>query len=193
MKKEKIYVVLTRTNSGLSNAVKLITKDKYTHAAISLDKELNEMYGFSRKYTYNPFIGVFKKENVTKGLYKHQKVLPGSIIEIEVTKEQYIKFKTIIDEFIINSYRYKYNPKGLIYVLLNKEMSVENKFLCSEFVYYILNQCGIVEWDMPANLIRPQQLLNLPGRIVYEGDLKEIMYGEKMPYLEKTQYLLDIQ
>ncbi|MGL5414827.1 MAG: hypothetical protein ACRDAU_04105 [Clostridium sp.] len=193
MKKEKIYVVLTRTNSGLSNAVKLITKDKYTHAAISLDKELNEMYGFSRKYTYNPFIGVFKKENVTKGLYKHQKVLPGIILEIEVTKEQYIEFKTIIDEFIINSYRYKYNSKGLIYVLLNKEMSEENKFLCSEFVYYILNQCGIVEWNMAANLIRPQQLLNLPGRIIYEGDLKEIVYGEKTSYLEKTQYLLDVQ
>lgn len=193
MRQKKIYVVLTRTNSGLSNVVKFITRDKYTHAAISLDRELNEMYGFSRKYTYNPFIGIFKKENVTKGLYKHQKILPGIIIEMTVTKEQYTKFKTIIDEFTINSYRYKYNSKGLIYVLLNKEMSAENKFLCSEFVYYILNQCGIIEWNIPANLIRPQQLVNLPGRIIYEGDLKEIVYNRKMVYAEESGYLVDMQ
>ncbi|MGL5417783.1 MAG: hypothetical protein ACRDAU_19095 [Clostridium sp.] len=176
-----IYVVLTRTNSGLSNVIKLVTGDTYTHAAISLDKNLNEMYGFSRKYTYNPFIGVLKKEDVTKGLYKHQKRLLGRIIELKVSKEEYRKFRILFQEYIDNSYKYKYNTKGLVYGLLKKEKDIKDRFLCSEFVYHVLKESGIIDWDKPANLVRPQELAELLGNSIYEGDLKE----RRLNYLGK--------
>ncbi|MGL5649678.1 MAG: hypothetical protein ACRDDY_17740 [Clostridium sp.] len=176
-----IYVVLTRTNSGLSNVIKLVTGDTYTHAAISLDKNLNEMYGFSRKYTHNPFIGVLKKEDVTKGLYKHQKRLLGRIIEIKVSKEEYRKFRVLFQEYIDNSYKYKYNTKGLVYGLLKKEKDIKDRFLCSEFVYHVLKESGIIDWDKPANLVRPQELAELLGNSIYEGDLKE----RRLNYLGK--------
>jgi len=54
-----------------------------------LDRDLANMYSFGRKYTFNPFIGVFKHENLNKGTYKYCKVLPGAVIELEVTKQQY--------------------------------------------------------------------------------------------------------
>ena len=132
------------------------------------------MYGFARKYTYNPLIGVFKKEDINDGLYKHQKELPGLIIEIEVSKEQYKKLKNLLCEFISNSDRYKYNTRGLFYTLLNKEVNFENRFLCSEFVYYILKESKIIDWDISPNLVRPQHLINLHGKIVYIGNLKKI-------------------
>jgi len=89
MEKHYLYIVLTRTNSTVSKLIGLFTKDEYTHAAISLDKDLNNMYSFARKYTFNPFIGRFKHENLNEGLYKFSKNLPGAIIEIEVSKEGY--------------------------------------------------------------------------------------------------------
>lgn len=60
MEKYSLYVVLTRTNTVISKVVQLVKKDEYTHAAISLDEELNYMYSFGRKYSYYPFIGRFK-------------------------------------------------------------------------------------------------------------------------------------
>lgn len=174
MDSKYIYIVLTRTNSTLSKAIHYVTKDDYTHAAISLDKNLNQMYGFSRKYTRNPFIGVFKKEDITKGLYSFQKELPGVIIELEVSEKEYNSFRHILDEFINNSHKYKYNTKGLFYGLINKDMDSKDKFLCSEFVYYILNKSNIIDWDVSANLVKPVDLLELPGEIIYEGDLKLI-------------------
>ncbi|MGL4873349.1 MAG: hypothetical protein ACRC30_01695 [Clostridium sp.] len=193
MKKYHIYIILTRTNSGLSNLIKLFTGAMYTHAAISLDKNLDEMYGFSRKYTYNPFIGVLKKEDVTEGLYKHQKKLLGKVIELEVSKEEYRRFIVLFQEYIDNRHRYKYNTKGLFYGLINKEKNIEDRFLCSEFVYHILKESGILNWDKPPNLIRPQDLVNLKGNNLYEGDLKE----RRMEYLggniKEKKYLCGIE
>ena len=62
MENRCLYIVLTRTNTVISKLIHVINNDEYTHAAIALDKELDHMYSFGRKYTFNPFIGVFKHE-----------------------------------------------------------------------------------------------------------------------------------
>jgi hypothetical protein len=174
MEKHCLYIVLTRTNTAISRVIHFIKNDEYTHAAISLDKELNNMYGFGRKYTYNPFWGVFRKEELNKGVYKYHKNLPGAIIEVEVTKDQYEDAKNLLNEFINNSDNYKYNYMGLIDGILNKEVYYENRFLCSEFVYHILKESGIVDLKISRNLVRPQNFLNIDGDIIYRGNLKNI-------------------
>lgn len=183
MEKHYLYIVLTRTNSTVSKLIGLFTKDEYTHAAISLDKDLNNMYSFARKYTFNPFIGRFKHENLNEGLYKFSKNLPGAIIEIEVSKEQYEKATQLVNNFIENSNKYKYNYIGLIHNLLNREVCYENRFLCSEFVYHILNQSSILDFNMSRNLVKPATLLNSNGDMIFKGNLKELK-GSSVGYSE---------
>jgi len=160
----------------VSKLVQFIKNDEYTHASISLDKELNSMYSFGRKYTYNPFLGRFKQEEINKGLYKNHKNLPGVIMQIEVSKKQYEKAKELIEYFIANSNRYKYNYQGLLHGVLNKTACRDDRFLCSEFVYYILNESGIANFKISRNLVRPQDFLNLESNIVYSGNLKNFKY-----------------
>lgn len=174
MSKYYIYIVLTRTSTTLSKLIHFFTKDEYTHAAISLDKNLNSMYSFGRKNTYNPFIGRFRKENINEGIYGICKTLPGTILEVEVTKQQYEKVEEMLWHFQCNSHIYKYNYKGLISNLINRPVYYDNRFLCSEFVYYILNKSGVLELNIPRNLVRPQNLLCAAGASIYEGDLKEM-------------------
>src|SRR5690554_939767 len=78
---KKIYIVLTRTNTILSRLISIIKNDEYTHASISLNKDLNYMYSFGRKNKYNPFIGRFVKENIDEGVYGWHKKLKGLVIE----------------------------------------------------------------------------------------------------------------
>lgn len=187
MEKCYLYIVLTRTNTVISKLIGILKNDEYTHAAISLDKGLNHMYSFGRRNTYNPFIGRFKKEDINEGLYKLCNDLPGLIIEIEVSKQQYEKAEILLKSFISNSDIYKYNYKGLVHSLLNKEVCNDNRFLCSEFVYYILNESGVVDFKMSRNLVRPQNLLNIEGNIIYKGNLKE------MNLLDNKLYMKDIK
>lgn len=185
MVNKSIYIVLTRTNTILSRLIGAIKNDEYTHASISLNKDLSIMYSFGRKYTYNPFVGRFVKENLNEGVFALQNKLKGLVLEIEVTPEQYDKINALLNKFISNSNSYKYNYYGLINSLLNKESYSDDKFLCSEFVYYILNECGVVNLNKSRNLIRPQDLLNIKGRVLYKGNLKsEIKAIPRYKYVE---------
>jgi|BioPla2DNA2_1021312.scaffolds.fasta_scaffold36381_3 hypothetical protein len=172
MKKKYVYIVLTKTNTVLSNLIRLIKHDEYTHASISLDNDLNTMYSFGRKHAYNPFIGCFVKENLYKGVFGFHDKLKGLVLEVEVTEEQYDKVRQLLYEFISNSDNYKYNYLGLINSLFDKESCCEDRFLCSEFVYYIINKSGIADLDKPRNLVRPQDLLDIKSVIVFKGNLK---------------------
>lgn len=174
MEKAYLYIVLTRTNTVISRLIKFFTNDDYTHAALAFDKDLDEMYSFGRKTTRNPFVGHFKQEHLDEGIYKISRQLPGLILEIEVPQDRYEEARKLLEEFIANRSRYKYNYRGLIYGILNKPTNQEDRFLCSQFVYYILYNSGIADFDRPSNLVRPQNFLELEGRVVYQGDLKEL-------------------
>lgn len=178
MEKYYIYVVLVRTTTIISRLIQFAKSDEYTHAAISFDIKLNSMYSFSRKHTYYPFLGKFQHEELNKGLYGTQKILPGMIMEIEVTKEQHEKAKELLEEFVSNSSYYKYNYIGLLYGLINKPINYDNRFLCSEFVYYILKESGIADLEIPRSLVRPQNLMNLNSTCVYKGNLKELQFAK---------------
>lgn len=169
---KNIYIILTKTNTLLSSLIGIIKNDEYTHASISLDKDLNEMYSFGRKNCYNPFVGRFVKETLDNGVYGWHKYLKGLVLEIDVTSEQYENVKKSLNEFIVNSNTYKYNYFGLINNLFNKEVFYSDRFLCSEFVYYLLNKNNIVDLNKSRNLITPQDLLKIDGNIVFEGNLK---------------------
>ncbi|MGD9569547.1 MAG: hypothetical protein AB7V48_14750 [Sedimentibacter sp.] len=171
---KSIYVILTRTNTILSRIINIVTNDKFTHASISLDKNLETMYSFGRRNVYNPFIGTFVIENFNEGVYGFHEYLHGQVIEIEVTNEQYESVEKLTNNFILNNESYKYNYIGLINILLKRESFSENKFLCSEFVYYILNSSNIIDLKIPRNLVRPQYFEKLNGKVIYEGNLKDI-------------------
>lgn len=182
MEKHHLYIVLTRTNTVLSNLIRMIKNDEYTHAALSLDKELNHMYSFGRRSTYNPFIGMFKKEDIHEGVYKFCNNLPGAIIEVEVNRQQYEKAEAILNHFISNSHLYKYNYKGLVHSLFKIQVCSDDSFLCSEFVYYVLKQSGIADLKVSRNMVRPQSLLSIEGKIIVKGNLKEFNVFETNRY-----------
>lgn len=175
MEHAHLYVVLTRTKSIVSRLIYLVTRDEYTHAALALDKDLQEMYSFGRKYSYYPFIGRFKHERLDEGLYARSARLPGIVLELDVTPEQYARAKSIVQQFIANSSRYKYNCRGLVYGLLHKPTTRNDRFLCSQFVYYVLHESGVADFQVPANLVKPVDFLKLPARIIYKGDLKSLV------------------
>ena len=185
MGNQYLYIVLTRTNTTMSKLIQIFKNDEYTHAAISLDKNLDQMYSFGRKHIFNPFVGRFKKEKLDEGIYKISRTVPGVIIELQVSKQQYEDAKELLEQFISNSNLYKYNYMGLLCCLFNKSVCYDYRFLCSEFVYYILKESGIVDLKKSRNLVRPENLLDIEGKIIYKGDLKKIKFSYETWDIEK--------
>jgi len=173
MQDYSIYIVLTRSRTIVSKLIHVVSQEEYTHAAISFDRSLQEMYSFGRKYKHVPFIGRFRRESFNEGVFRAHNNIPGIVIEVKVTEEKYLKAKSLLNNFIENSSVYKYHYLGLLYNYLQKEANIENRFICSEFVYHILKESDIIDIDMSSNLVRPETLrTNLRKNIVFEGDLK---------------------
>lgn len=172
MDSKKIYVVLLRSTTVLSRLIHHIKGDEYTHAALAFDEELNYMFNFGRRRPGNPFIGCFKHERLDDGVYKKAPILPGIILGITVTPEQYARVLDLFEKFLLDSHMYSYNYLGLFGNLFQRNHRNDYRFFCSEFVYHILFESGICDLKKPRGLVRPQDLLHINGEIVYAGDLK---------------------
>lgn len=172
MKNKEIYIVLTHTGTILSRIVKLYTKEEYTHVSISLDKELNQMYSFGRKYAYNPFIGGFVHESLKYGTFKRFKNSKTEIYSLKVTEEQYEKLEKIINDFSKKKELYKFNTIGLFLVALKYRYKKRNSFYCAEFVKYLFDRIKIKS-NLPS-IVKPNDFRKIEKiELVYHGILKK--------------------
>lgn len=167
-----LYVVLINTQTVIAKSVKIIKNDEVTHAAIALDKDLQTLCGFGRKWALMPFIGGFREESYSQGYYAFFNTIPGFVMEIKVTKKQYEKASRMLAHFAKNSQYYRYNILGLLGNIVDIPVYNERRFICSEFVAHVLQECGAVQFDKPLSLVRPQMLATIPGRLIYKGNLK---------------------
>jgi len=167
-----IYVVLSRSSTVLSRTIRLATRDEYTHAALALDADLELMFSFGRRRASNPFVGCFKRERLDDDLYRGMDRLPGVVIEVAVTPEQRDAVAESVAQFLLDGHLYAYNAPGLVTGLLGRGSEDSRRFFCSEFVYHVLRDAGVCDLGVPRWKVRPQTLLDVPGTVVYRGDLK---------------------
>ena len=169
---KKIYIVLTHTYSIVSKIIKSITKEKYSHISISLDEKCNKMYSFGRKYRYFALYGVFKKEDLKKGIFKNKNSII-SIYELSISKEKYDnivnKIKTIEKE------NKGYNIIGLLLAKFKVKLH-RKKYYCSEFVYEVLSSDDVGILNKEVILFKPEEIVNnINCKKIYEGKIRDFI------------------
>lgn len=175
--KKYIYLVLSHPQSVVSDLIHIVTRDPYTHSALSLSPELSPMFSFGRKYSRFPFYGRYRKEAFTDAFYRRCSNVPGRIIAIPVTDDQQRCVEKRLNDFWKNRKALKYNVRGLFLGAVGIAYARPAHYTCSQFVSETLDQAGIWDFDGPYSLIRPMDLLDLDGEVIYEGDLKKYVCG----------------
>ena len=164
---ERIYIMLSATSSMLSTAIGTVTKKKYNHISISFDKELNEVYSFGRLNPNNPIIGGFSREQITSNFYLKAEC---QIYELEVTKLELEKIRSIINRYEENKRYYYYNLLGLITAWLNIPWDRPNAHFCSEFVSTVLIEADVLSKTLIPSITTPHDIVNnLDLSLYYEG------------------------
>lgn len=170
-KPRAIYVVVTCTGTGVAKAIRVVTKMPYSHASISLDPTLDVLYSFSRSYRLSPLPATFNPEVIGTGTLGRFDNIPCEIYAVPMTEEQYLRMKGLIAYFCAFRRDFSYSLMGLIWVKLQKERELDRKFVCSQFVAYLLEQCG-VPLEKAACLYSPDDLRHIPdARLIYRGEL----------------------
>ncbi|WP_087974755.1 YiiX/YebB-like N1pC/P60 family cysteine hydrolase [Oceanobacillus rekensis] len=167
-----VYVLLTDTGTLLTKIIKWYTNAPYNHVSIVFDEELNEIYSFGRKYPRNPLIAGYIREDVYIGTYRYFYNTRCQLLRIDISREEYIRIKKVIQSFNKNKDIYSYNLLGLIGVAIHHPINQRNKYFCSQFVSEVFEKSGLKLWDLPPALVTPNEFLMHPRfESVYEGRL----------------------
>ena len=170
MSRKKIYLVLSQTGTIMSRCMKLFTRAEYNHISLALDESLEEMYSFSRLRPNSPFPAGFMVESKNKGTYARFKLTKVQILELEIEPNQYEHIQTIINGFMKNHEKYKYNYLGAMFAIFNKECQRERHYYCSQFVKKVLIDAGILDPNRFIKSMRPIDYLNLEiAKTIFTG------------------------
>lgn len=185
-KKDKVvYIVLTQTRTYPARLIRLYTKEPYAHTSIAFDKDLEEMYSFARKTPRNPFRAGFIQEDIKKGIFGKYVETNCSIYQLKITEQQYNHIREELKIFKENKEKYSYNFLGILGVMVNIPIHPENRYFCSQFVAYLLEQSGIHLFNKSCALVKPMDFRLCPKlKRVYKGKLVDIR-NEELVYRQQ--------
>ena len=147
---QAVYVVCMHSRSVLANIVKAWTHDEFSHAALSLEPDLNPMYtfgggdGFSIETPDNPF-------------FIARPTMHWAVYAVFVNPDEMALIKERLLYFMKRDPVFRFDLLGLTNIAFGKAVEKETKYFCSGFVADVL-QAGNKANDRSYSLYKPQDL-----------------------------------
>lgn len=171
---QSVYILLTRTSSILSRIIGWLTRAAYTHAALSLDDEFEEMYSFTRLDPRYILPAGFAREDLRRGLYRARKDPPCRVYRFRVTEEEFEEIRERVRTMFRERARYHYNYLGVAANYFGRSHSTPQRFFCSEFVATMVS-LGNPEAVICPSRTRPMDFTEMAGlELVFEGTVGKL-------------------
>lgn len=136
-----VYVIIMHTGTMFANAIKTAVGSVYSHASISFDSSLRNMYSFARKLSDDgkaSHDGGFRMEDIQNKFFKDREV-KFSMYMVPCTEEQIGLMKKRLNYFKENQSKFTYDFTGLVKNFFGISDNPEYKWFCTRFVADILN------------------------------------------------------
>jgi hypothetical protein len=146
-----VYIVLSDTRSLASKLLRFFTSDRYNHVSLAFDSDLKTLI------SYNGGNGV-SKPGLNSETFEHLNRKPGASLAVycmRVTAVQ--KYALIRGIAAINREGSSYNFLGL----LTGKSKLPNIMFCSQFVYSLMEEVGIIYFDRKNKKVAPMDFVNL--------------------------------
>ena len=172
---KKIYILLTKSTTLCSKAVYLATKSEYTHASISLDKNFDRLYTFSRKYKRLLLPAGIVVESAYDGIMGDSDDMNCAVYELQITDKSYNKLVRLFRHMDYHKDKYRYSILGLHMCFFNKRYERKGYYFCSQFVHYALTEAGAIEDGSHSSLFRPMDFRDLPEvKEIFKGNIGQL-------------------
>ncbi len=170
MRNRTIYIVVTRTNTIPSRAIRIYTGCPYNHVSLSIDSRLEDMVSFGRLYPSMPMPGGFVHEGKNKGFFRRFRDTHCRVYSKKIGEWEYQKFLHLLHK--IENRSCKFNHLGLLTLIAGIPLERKNAYFCSQFCGKMLNESGIHHFHKPFGLLQPADFCDLNGfTLLYEGPL----------------------
>lgn len=167
-----IYIILTKTDTALSRAIKVVTREPYTHSSISLDSSLTKLYTFSRRQAHRPLPAGFVIENPNTGYMGLHPETACEVHELSIPDESYMYIKNKIEHMNKRAESLHYSILGTVYCMFHIRHKRPNHYFCSQFIGELLRESGALNLPKHESLMHPVDYRNMPEtRLLYHGDI----------------------
>ena len=138
-----VFIILMHSGTPMATVVKMVSRAEYSHCCIAFNPELKPHYSFGlKKLGLNPLhpesIG-FTAQNPKDPLYKKYKNTKYSVYVMYVTPKQYGDMQRVLQGFIDNKDKLRYDFVNLISVWLGIQSEESEKWFCSKFIAKVID------------------------------------------------------
>jgi len=134
-----LYVVFSATPLKVGSMIRVVTREKYNHVAISFSDNLSKLYSFSRYYKKAPLYAGFVREKAER-YHNNGKIADVFVCAIPISKDNCIKLKNKLRYMAENHKRFRYNILSAALAPLSKRVMISNCYTCIEFVVLMLSE-----------------------------------------------------
>ena len=125
MRDRTIYIVVTRTNTIPSRAIRIYTGCPYNHVSLSIDSRLEDMVSFGRLYPSMPMPGGFVHEGKNKGFFRHFRDTHCRVYSKTIGEWEYQKFLHLLHK--IENRSCKFNHLGAAHIDCRNPLGTEKR------------------------------------------------------------------
>lgn len=160
-----IYVAFLASNYRVGKTIRMVTRYRFSHVAISEKEDISEMYSFARRYRNTPFVAGFVCEHLSRYTIG-RKATPVKVCRVELDEDEYDELKRKLDCFKKEPEKYRYNYLSAINYLFRRKCRSKYAYTCIDFVLYLLNI------DSFMSIAELEKLLD--SSTIYEGTIEQL-------------------
>jgi hypothetical protein len=175
-----IYIIMYAQDSLVSKTIRRFTHTPYSHASISFDTSMQNIFSFGKLKIKNndneleAHNGAIREAFISRaGMREFPSQAFYEIYTVFITQDAIDRMKKRIHQIFDNPEKYKFSIIGLIKYYLGMTSESETKMFCSQFVASLL-AVGDIHLERVPSLYSPYQLKDIQNvTFVERGILKD--------------------
>lgn len=165
--KQYLYVMLSRTDTGMGRFIRFFTKEEYNHVSLCLDSNLRHFVSFARYHRDVPLAGGFVAEPPAR-LRSCGNAMPVKIFKIEISPSEAEHLEMLFE--MAGQTSLVYNSLGALLSSCHIRCPIPGAYTCLDFADTVLGEqyftiaalgAGLEQWE------------------IYRGDLFDILEADE--------------
>lgn len=134
-----LYLMLSRTGTGMGAVIRLFTRYEYNHVSLSLDPELRQFVSFARYAQGVPLAGGFVEEPVER-LLSNPGPLPVRIFRVDIPEEKAEELERLFSLAGNRDTGLIYNSLSALLTPMGLQLRIPGAYTCLEFASKVLEK-----------------------------------------------------
>lgn len=160
----KLYIMISKTDTGIGNLIRKVSGYPYNHVSMNLDGDFHRWVSFARFHQNTPLYGGYIMEPVERFLAKGQ-IIDIRIFAIDLSPARYEELRKLFSNAGAPDSGYIYNYLELLTLSIGIACPIQKAYSCLGFANFVMG----TDYRSIRDLDK-----HLTPHLFYEGTLNDL-------------------